>query len=234
MLNFSYTINRTRSRLTGVTIRISLSKGVVVTAPFWVPGKMIEAFVVQKADWIEQSLAKTRISPIKKPTLQDGASHLFFGEALIVKLDISDTVLRTKAEIIENSLLISVHSAHPEDKRQLEIEQAILHLYMEKGIEAITTKVNYYAKLLGVDYSKITIKPASSIWGSCSGRNNLSFNRKLIMAPHKIVDYVVIHEVCHLVHRDHSPRFWRLVGSLVAEYLSHRHWLHKNHQLLTI
>ncbi|PIP85683.1 hypothetical protein COW83_03000, partial [Candidatus Collierbacteria bacterium CG22_combo_CG10-13_8_21_14_all_43_12] len=74
----------------------------------------------------------------------------------------------------------------------------------------------------------------SSIWGSCSPSNRLCFNRKLIMAPHEVVDYVVIHEVCHLVHRNHSSRFWGLVAKLDPKYKEHRRWLYRNHSLLSI
>ena len=109
-----------------------------------------------------------------------------------------------------------------------------MYWYLKKGIETITEKVNLYSQKIGVSYSRISLKSVTSIWGSCSPTNRLSFNRKLVMAPHAVVDYVVIHEVAHMVHRNHGQAFWNLVSQHDHEYQSHRRWLKQNHHLLTI
>ncbi|PIR43823.1 zinc-dependent protease, partial [candidate division WWE3 bacterium CG10_big_fil_rev_8_21_14_0_10_32_10] len=87
---------------------------------------------------------------------------------------------------------------------------------------------------LNLKYKKIYIKNVKTIWGSCSSRKNLNFNYKLVMAPHNIIDYVVIHEVCHLVHQNHSKSFWSLVKSIDPNFKEHKKWLHENGHNLTL
>ena len=81
---------------------------------------------------------------------------------------------------------------------------------------------------LGVDYGRITVRCQTSRWGSCSAKGNLNFNWKLIMAPPQVLDYVVIHELCHLIEFNHSPRFWGLVCAQMPEYLDWKKWLDRH------
>jgi predicted metal-dependent hydrolase len=78
---------------------------------------------------------------------------------------------------------------------------------------------------LGVTYRRITIRDTRSRWGSCSTTGTLSFSWRLALAPREILDYVVVHELCHLRHHDHSRRFWSLVGEVWPQYREHKAWL---------
>lgn len=101
--------------------------------------------------------------------------------------------------------------------------------YARKIFEA---KVAYYQQFTGGNYSSITIRDQKTRWGSCSGRGTLSFNWRLILAPPEILDYVVVHELCHLTHMNHSKEFWNLVGSVIPDYKVRRKWLkEKGHTL---
>ncbi|MBQ8597165.1 MAG: M48 family metallopeptidase, partial [Lachnospiraceae bacterium] len=79
-----------------------------------------------------------------------------------------------------------------------------------------------------VTYEDIRIKDQKSRWGSCSSKGNLNFNWRIVMAPEPVCDYVVIHELCHLVHLDHSERFWKLVESICPGYEQYKKWLKTN------
>ena len=92
----------------------------------------------------------------------------------------------------------------------------------------------YYAQLLGVTYATISIRDQKTRWGSCSSKGNLSFSWRLILAPPKVLDYVVVHELCHRKEMNHSPRFWVLVESMIPDYKTHRKWLKENGEKLTI
>jgi predicted metal-dependent hydrolase len=81
------------------------------------------------------------------------------------------------------------------------------------------------AAALGVEYSRISLRDQRSRWGSCSNRGNLSFNWRLVLAPHDILDYVVVHEVCHLVELHHGPAFWNLVARRRPNYAESKRWL---------
>ncbi len=203
-------------------------------APFWIPDLAIRKFVEDKTDWILGHLQRLKQSVSPAKLYHEGEKHLYFGKEYMLIFSHIDIPQRTKAQITDESLEIIIFSGHQGDKKKEETRDAILRLYLETGIAALTEKVNFYCDQIGVDYSQIEIKKVSSIWGSCSPSNKLCFNRKLIMAPHEVVDYVVIHEVCHLVHRNHSSRFWGLVARYDPDYKKHRRWLHRNHAVLTI
>jgi predicted metal-dependent hydrolase len=84
------------------------------------------------------------------------------------------------------------------------------------------------AAALGIAYSRITLRNQRSRWGSCSVKGELSFNWRLVLAPHDVLDYVVVHEVCHLVEHHHGPAFWKLVERRRRDYRGSKEWLDEN------
>lgn len=109
-----------------------------------------------------------------------------------------------------------------------EQRSALEKRYREAAKEYFPKRAAYYAYLLGVSYDRIRIAGQKTRWGSCSSNKTLSFNWKLMLAPPKVLDYVVVHEVCHLREMNHSPRFWALVESLMPDYKQQRKWLKDN------
>lgn len=95
-------------------------------------------------------------------------------------------------------------------------------------------RVSYYHQITGGRYTSITVRDQKTRWGSCSSRGTLSFNYRLIFAPPEILDYVVVHELCHLTHMNHSRDFWNMVGSVMPEYKIYRKWLREHGHELTL
>lgn len=96
------------------------------------------------------------------------------------------------------------------------------------ALKVIPVKVKHYASLMNVQYGRITIRNQKTRWGSCSGKGNLNFNCLLMLAPDEVVDYVVVHELCHLIEMNHSKAFWGQVENVMPDYKKHRKWL-KDH-----
>ncbi|SHN48892.1 hypothetical protein SAMN02745226_00067 [Fervidobacterium gondwanense DSM 13020] len=94
--------------------------------------------------------------------------------------------------------------------------------------EYLPKKVNEISEIMGISYKKVVVKDAKTRWGSCSTKGTISLNWRLIMAPVGIVEYVIVHELAHIAHPDHSPEFWRFVGKFVPDYRLFRNWLKKN------
>lgn len=118
-------------------------------------------------------------------------------------------------------------------KRNKNIESIkVSSISKEEALEKITKKVKHYSSLSGFKYKNIKITSAQKRWGSCTFQNNLNFPKKLALAPDKIIDYVVIHELCHIKEKNHSSKFWQEVAQIMPDYKIYRHWLKQNGYLL--
>lgn len=98
-------------------------------------------------------------------------------------------------------------------------------VYRAQASEIFARKAAYYAARMGVTYNRITIRDQKTRWGSCSGKGNLNFNWRLVLAPVPVLDYVVVHELAHRREMNHSSRFWDVVEEIMPDYQIHRRWL---------
>jgi predicted metal-dependent hydrolase len=132
-----------------------------------------------------------------------------------------------KADWIEKSLKKMQERANNEPQGQ-ELSQQDIRLLVTRAKRILPPKVERYAKILGVSYNRITIRMQKSRWGSCSAQGNLNFNCLLMRAPEDVIDYVVVHELCHRKEMNHSDRFWAEVEKIIPDYKERRKWL-KDH-----
>ena len=98
----------------------------------------------------------------------------------------------------------------------------------EQARKVLTERTDYYKEILKVDYQRIRIGAQKTRWGSCSSRGTISYNWHLVLMPERIMDYVVVHELCHLVEMNHSPAFWKKVSEILPDYEDRRKWLKEN------
>lgn len=106
--------------------------------------------------------------------------------------------------------------------------------YIEAAREYFPKRVAHFLPLTGGSFNRITIRDQKTRWGSCSARGTLSFNWRLMLAPPAVLDYVVVHELCHLTHMDHSKAFWASVEHVCPDYRIHRKWLKEHGQELVL
>ena len=103
--------------------------------------------------------------------------------------------------------------------------------------KVLTQRVEHYVNNVvilpkGMTYSAVKVTSAKTRWGSCSGKNSLNFTWKLSLAPMYVIDYVVVHELCHIVHKNHGQNFWRMVNEILPDYKKAKDWLQQNRRLL--
>jgi len=120
-----------------------------------------------------------------------------------------------------------------EDSRT-EIEQALGSWLRNKAEQVIDERLVYYRDIVGVSYHRFCIKAQKTRWGSCSSKGNLNFNWRLVMAPLWVLDYVVVHELSHLKHMNHSKEFWDTVAMHIPEYKKAVAWLKENGRSLKL
>lgn len=115
-----------------------------------------------------------------------------------------------------------------EQYREQALSKEELQELATQAMKLIPQKVHYYAQIIGVTYGRITIRNQRTRWGSCSGKGNLNFNCLLLLMPEEVLDYVVVHELCHRKEMNHSDRFWEEVEKILPDYRQRRKWLKDN------
>lgn len=190
---------------------------VVVRAPVLVPNFVIERFVRDKSRWIEKHLRKIDSdSALPKDKIMIGGK--------IVDLVFDPSIKVSKLE--EQKLIITSTLDAPR-YREVKIRQYLQHLTQAK----VDLYISKYADQFGNNF-KYKVRAYKSRWGSCSPRNELTFNLKLAMVADEVVEYVVVHELCHTRVRDHSKNFWEQVLKFIPDYKNRRKWLRDNHHYL--
>ncbi len=109
--------------------------------------------------------------------------------------------------------------------KQPKLTEQELRELSQKAKTVLSQKALFYAGQMGVTYNRITIRCQKTRWGSCSSKQNLNFNCLLMLCPEKVQDYVVIHELCHLIEMNHSKRFWKQVENIMPDYRVYKNWL---------
>lgn len=154
---------------------------------------------------------------------------------VVVRAPARMPVREINAFVQEKDDWIRAHLQQMAEKKRLREqcrEQALskeeLQELAAKAMKLIPQKVRYYAPIIGVTYGRITIRNQRTRWGSCSGKGNLNFNCLLLLMPEEVLDYVVVHELCHRKEMNHSARFWEEVEKILPDYRQRRKWLKDN------
>ena len=123
---------------------------------------------------------------------------------------------------------IEKHLSNCSAQEQQKLTDQELRALREKARTLVTERVQYYTPLIRVTYNQIAIRAQHTRWGSCSSKGNLNFNCLLALVPPEALDYVVVHELCHLKELNHSDRFWDKVGKILPDYKTRKKWLKDN------
>ena len=154
---------------------------------------------------------------------------------VVVRAPARMPVREINAFVQEKDDWIRGHLQRMEEKKRLR-EQHREPAFSEEELQELATqamtlipqKVRYYAQIIGVTYGRITIRNQRTRWGSCSGKGNLNFNCLLLLMPEEVLDYVVVHELCHRKEMNHSARFWEEVEKILPDCRQRRKWLKDN------
>ena len=201
-----------------------------VFAPRGVRLSLVDQFVQSRAEWLLATNEKLKAHRAQrarsKPRMTDGASILVEGQMLTLRIKPAN---KWGVEEMEDALW--VYAKQSEEAR---IREHVRGYFIQRAKARIDERVDYYAPLIGRAPKHITIREQKTRWGSCSHLGNLNFNWKLIMAPPRILDYVVVHELCHLYELNHAKRFWDRVALYCDQYRECIKWLKNNGNLLGV
>lgn len=158
--------------------------------------------------------------------LEDGSQLLVLGRPVMLRVSVAG---RKSARLTGDQLLLAAPQTDRATLRAL-IRKAL----SEEALKEIRRLIAVHAPELRVQPGRIAIREQKSRWGSCSDHDNLNFNWKLMLAPPEALEYVVVHELCHLIEFNHSARFWRLVESRMPDYELPKKWLKEHGKMLEI
>jgi len=217
--------NIIRSRRKTLTLQISSDATLTIRAPLFVSMRHIEKLITEKIHWIQkkQKEAQEKYVKISKKEYRDDETFLYLGKEYPLKI-----VNKQNTSLVFQEGFFLKRNAVEKGKK------VFTHWYKEKAREKITERVSLYAHKERFRFKSIRISSAHTRWGSCGSHGNLNFNWRLLMAPLSVIDYVVVHELAHLVHKNHSKKFWDYVEILMPGYIKEKQWLKDHGYMLQI
>ncbi|MFA5088709.1 MAG: SprT family zinc-dependent metalloprotease [Candidatus Omnitrophota bacterium] len=226
----SYRLVRSSKRRT-LQISIEENGEVSVLAPFFVKEAEIIRLMKEKAGWITRKVAEARRNyafMIKKDLCPE-REFLFLGKRYLLEIAEKD-ILKPRMNFDGKKWFMELPSLESHE-REGQVKRQFTDWYREQAKEILGGRVFHYSRILGVEPMKIALRGQKRIWGSCySSKRTINLNWQIIMAPLWVIDYVVVHELCHILIPNHSRRFWRKVEEFLPDYKQSGKWL-REHEL---
>ena len=220
VLDFDFHIKRSRRKSVGIYVQ---DGSVEVRAPWYVNQGEIQSFVLAESGWIKQKLAEAHQKAGEKPTLVDGQTFLFLGEPRTLRFELGQPAVSE----VDSYIVISHNLFTDVEELFTRWVMAEASRYLDTRVFELAPSMNVADLISGIKYRKTKTK-----WGHCTSEGKLQFNWLVILAPPEVIDYVIIHELAHLHHLNHSKQFWALVEKYCPDYKTHKKWLSENQHKL--
>lgn len=218
--NFNISIKRT-NRLKTVSLKVK-NQEVVLSVPKFVTDSEIDNIIERKINWIRNKLAieKTNSFNIKRK-YENGEKFLYFGSEYLLKIKHSN---KDNVYLDNNIMIVEVRN----NSKAAHIRNMLKNWYIDESKKYLIKTTNYYEILIGVSVNKLIFGKYKSKWGSCNSKKTISYDWRIIMAPLEVIHYLIIHELCHIKHLNHSNDFWKTVEKYMANYKLQKKWLKTN------
>ena len=205
-----------RSKRKSLSIQIDHSGTIVVRAPIRLDKSVIESFINSKNKWIEkkQNLILSR----GKISYEDGEMFYYLGKKYPLEITSNH---KPSVDFNGEKFLLSGDG-----------KSNLLAFYKDQFIKIVQPRIEYFSKKFDFKYRNVRYRKQKTVWGSCGPKNDINLNYLLIMSPISVIDYVLIHELCHTKIKNHSSQFWNLVEKTMPNYKEQVKWLkHHGHEL---
>lgn len=214
----AYTLKRsTRRRTIAFTVD---ENGLAVHAPWKSSQRRIDHAIEEAADWILKKLDVWSRHETRQLRWGDGAELEYIGQPLLLEVA-AQSILMPAILVDPARLRVTVADAGA----QTRIRDAVVSWYRRHALRNFADRIAFYAPAMGVRTSRLALSGAQGRWGSCNEKAEVRLNWRLIQAPQSVIDYVVVHELAHLIEMNHSKRFWRIVERSFAGHLEAREHL---------
>lgn len=215
---YPVTVNKTARKNT-ISIKVDKNK-ILVNSPHFIKENFIFNLLEKKKKWISKSLLRSNYE-VNSNFACRKAFYLGKKYKINIKKGLQSKIILNKGSL---ELIFS--------RKNLKIKRILENWYKKKCYELLDQRINYFAKKINVKYKEVFIRSYIKRLGSCDTKKRISFNWKLILMPTDVIDYVVIHELCHLIHFNHSKLFWEEVSLYCPKYKYHKNWIEENLSIL--
>lgn len=207
---FNYKIVYSKNRKMTIGFKV-INDTLLVTSPKKVSKDFLMKLIEKRKYWAIEKIEKGK----QKRKFINNNKILFLGKEIEISIK-ENNLLKNGGycEFLNDRLNINISNGWSNEL----LENILKKWYKDECQKLISERVLYYAEKYNLNYGKITIKEQKSVWGTCNFRNNLAFNWKIMMFEPDIVDYLVVHELVHTIHKNHSAEYWKKVESILPNY----------------
>ncbi len=205
-----------------LAIQIEPIDQILVLSPMGLSEEMIKEKVKSKAKWILKKLLDFKdmgYIPFKREFVNSEA-FMYLGRNYSLQLLLNENLYKPAVKLSDGKLNIST----PTKDRTI-LKNALQKWYKREAKKIIIKRLEFYKPNFSVEPGIIKIKEQKKRWGSCSSKGNIYFNWRAVMAPLPVIDYIIVHEMSHLIHKNHSSKFWKSVESIIPDYKIRKKWL---------
>ncbi len=226
-LDLEVQIERTNRKRT-ISLQVKDNK-LIVKAPRTASRQSLDDLIQRKQSWIKKrAILNVEERKLRNRKFIDNEKFYFKGNEYRLSLIFGG---KEEVKISEGFLIVTCKDDRAMGSK--EVKTFIEDWYVRESTKILNTRTYEFAKKMKVEPSAITVKNYASKWGSCTASNKISYNWRIIMAPDCIVDYLIIHELCHIIEHNHSKNFWYQVGKFCEDFKKKRKWLRENgHKLV--
>jgi len=230
-----YSIQRTSRRKT-IAITVSPNMSVIVAAPKGTRRTLVAKKVHQKADWIVRQQERLRRNGRQSTkTFVSGESFRYLGRQYQLKILRQSTAPSIPhAAMFRGRFVVPVARRWGAERRREAVRAALAAWYRQHADVQIRSSVARFSPCLGVAAAGVEVREMKTRWGSSGTNGRLRFNWRIVMAPKRLLEYVVAHELCHIRYHDHSREFWRLLSRVMPDYEQRRQELERLGPTLTV
>lgn len=236
-IEFNFSVIRSRKRKRTITLKITGPNHVTILSPIRTSLSQLRLFLDQKKMWIREKLISMREQE-KNTALQliTGEKIPYLGEQYVLRINSFN--LTTHSEVCKkvsiiycddfnNELIVNISSVSiSEDERYQQVYLHLVNWFKQAATNKVAERIAFWSKALNLFPKKWKITSASKRWGSCNANNHININWRIIFAPLAQLDYIIVHELCHIMHKHHQTQFWDLVSTVIPDYKQRKKILH--------
>jgi len=226
-INYEIVYSKKR-RKAAIVVRPDLT--VEFRAPHGLSREAISDMVQKKAVWVWEKLDwfEANRLPYQEKRYADGEKYLYMGREYSLKILPAEGIKKPFVSFLGSEITVLIPESVSDELKPALVKRAIWNFYSECAESEVKKFLKAYSEKLRIDPPAFKVKHQKRRWGSCSADNVLRINFQLMMAPPEQLEYVVVHELCHVKEKNHSARFWNLVSELMPGYQVHRKSLKKD------